>query len=180
MASEIAEEEVEDSPEEELDPLQAQEIETAKWKDQALRNAAELENFRKRMSREKLDAVVYGNQRLLEELLPVLDNFDMGMQAAEAEKGSMLYAGMDMVRKQIYDFLSNQNVKEMPTEEGNKFDPAFHEAVSLEASEDHEEESIIRVVRKGYKMGERLLRPTNVIVTQNVAEEDDQSQTEEQ
>ena len=70
----------------EIDPWEALELEAAKWKDQAVRTAAELDNYRKRMAREKQDAVRYGNQRLLEELLPVLDNFNMGMQAAAQEE----------------------------------------------------------------------------------------------
>lgn len=166
-------EQTEESPkelEEELDPWEALELEVAKWKDQAIRSAAELDNFRKRMTREKLDAVRYGNQSLLEELLPVLDNFDMGMQAAAQEKGSMLYMGMDMVQKQLNDFLSSQNVDEIPAETGGEFDPNIHEALSQEPSEDVEEGKIIRVVRKGYRIGDRLLRPSNVTVSVGISE----------
>ncbi len=161
-AAEVEVEAVEE--EEEIDPWEALELEAAKWKDQAVRTAAELDNFRKRMTREKLDAVRYGNQSLLEELLPVLDNFNMGMQAAAQEQGSMLYMGMDMVNKQLGEFLSSQNVTEIATEDGGEFDPNVHEALSQEVSEDIEEGKIIRVVRKGYRIGERLLRPANVIV----------------
>lgn len=150
--------------EQELDPMEALEIEAAKWKDQAIRTAAELDNYRKRMAREKQDAVRYGNQRLLEELLPVLDNFNMGMQAAAQEEGSMLYMGMDMVQKQLSEFLSAQSVEEVPAETGGEFDPNIHEAISQEANEEVEDGKIIRVVRKGYRIGERLLRPSNVTV----------------
>ena len=153
--------------EEEIDPWQALELEAAKWKDQAIRTAAELYNFRKRMSREKLDAVRYGNQSLLEELLPVLDNFDMGMQAAAQEEGSMLFMGMQMIHKQLDEFLSSQNVEEIPTEVGGDFDPKVHEALGQEASDEIEDGKIIRVVRKGYRIGERLLRPSNIIVAHN-------------
>ena len=153
--------------EEEVDPWQALELEAAKWKDQAIRTAAELDNFRKRMSREKLDAVRYGNQSLLEELLPVLDNFDMGMQAAAQEEGSMLFMGMQMIHKQLDEFLSSQNVEEIPTEVGGDFDPKVHEALGQEASDEIEDGKIIRVVRKGYRIGERLLRPSNIIVAHN-------------
>ena len=153
--------------EEEIDPWQALELEAAKWKDQAIRTAAELDNFRKRMSREKLDAVRYGNQSLLEELLPVLDNFDMGMQAAAQEEGSMLFMGMQMIHKQLDEFLSSQNVEEIPTEFGGDFDPKVHEALGQEASDEIEDGKIIRVVRKGYRIGERLLRPSNIIVAHN-------------
>lgn len=159
-----AENEAPDVEEKELDPMEALEIEAAKWKDQAIRTAAELDNYRKRMAREKQDAVRYGNQRLLEELLPVLDNFNMGMQAAAQEEGSMLYMGMNMVQTQISEFLTAQGADEIPAEAGVDFDPNIHEAISQEASEEIEEGKIIRVVRKGYRIGERLLRPSNVIV----------------
>ncbi|MBT8044208.1 MAG: nucleotide exchange factor GrpE [Verrucomicrobiae bacterium] len=162
VAEETASEETEE--EQEIDPWEALEIEAAKWKDQAVRTAAELDNFRKRMTREKLDAVRYGNQSLLEELLPVLDNFDMGMQAAAQEQGSMLYMGMEMVQKQLNDFLASQNVEEIAAQAGGDFDPNVHEALSQEASDEVEEGKIIRVVRKGYRIGDRLLRPSNVIV----------------
>ncbi len=155
----------------ELDPWEQLELEAAKWKDQAIRTAAELDNYRKRMSREKLDAVRYGNQGLLEELLPVLDNFNMGMQAAAQEQGSMLYMGMDMVHKQIGEFLSSQGVDEITAEVGSEFDPKLHEALSQEASDEIEAEKIVKVIRKGYRMGERLLRPANVIVSLGVVAE---------
>ncbi len=165
-ATDSAHEDTESVTEEqqELDPWEALELEVAKWKDQAIRNAAELDNYRKRMSREKLDAVRYGNQGLLEELLPVLDNFDMGMQAAAQEEGSMLYMGMQMIQKQISEFLSSQNVSEIGADVGGVFDPAIHEALSQEPSEDIEEGKIVRVLRKGYQIGDRLLRPSNVVV----------------
>ena len=168
-SSEQAPQEVDEAAEKtteevEIDPWQALELEAAKWKDQAIRTAAELDNFRKRMSREKLDAVRYGNQSLLEELLPVLDNFDMGMQAAAQEEGSMLFMGMQMVHKQISEFLSSQNVEEIPAQVGGEFDPKIHEALSQQVSEDIDEGKIVHVLRKGYRIGDRLLRPSNVIV----------------
>ena len=171
-SSEQAPQEVDEAAEKtteevEIDPRQALELEAAKWKDQAIRTAAELDNFRKRMSREKLDAVRYGNQSLLEELLPVLDNFDMGMQAAAQEEGSMLFMGMQMIHKQLDEFLSSQNVEEIPTEVGGDFDPKVHEALGQEASDEIDEGKIIRVARKGYRIGERLLRPSNIIVAHN-------------
>jgi len=178
--SEVVVDVVEEAPE--LDPWEALELEAAKWKDQAIRAAAELDNFRKRMTREKLDAVRYGNQGLLEELLPVLDNFDMGMQAAAQEQGSMLYMGMNMVQKQIGEFFISQNVIEIPAEAGGDFDPNLHEAISQEACEGIEEGKIVRVVRKGYRTGERLLRPSNVIIAlgaENAAEQGEETSQSE-
>lgn len=175
-ATESTDSTAEAAAKEELDPWEQLELEAAKWKDQAIRTAAELDNYRKRMSREKLDAVRYGNQGLLEELLPVLDNFNMGMQAAAQEQGSMLYMGMDMVHKQIVEFLSSQGVAEIPAEAGGDFDPNLHEALSQEASDDVDEEKILRVIRKGYRMGERLLRPSNVTVSLGAAADEEASE----
>ena len=154
----------EESPDEEepqAEPTPEEQI--ADWRERAIRAAADLENFRKRMEREKREARRYANQALLEELLPVLDNFQMGLQAASADAESMIYRGMEMVKKQLDEFLSRQGVEEIPAE-GIVFDPAVHEAVSQEECGDVEEGMILRVVRGGYRMSERLLRPANVVV----------------
>lgn len=146
----------------ELDPWEQLEAEVTKWKELSLRTAAEMDNLRKRTAREREEAIRYANQRLLEELLPVIDNFEMGMQAAAQDTSSMIYIGMDMVRKQLNEFLSNQGVTEIPTT--GQFDPNLHDAVSQEVSEQPEGE-IIRIARRGYKLRDRLLRPASVVVS---------------
>ena len=100
---------------EETDSQETAEVETVelpveeveKWKDAAARAQADLENFRKRMARERADAIAYANRNLLEELFPIIDNFEMGLRAAKESDGesSMIYQGMAMVRKQLEDFL---------------------------------------------------------------------------
>ncbi len=145
----------------ELDPWEQLEAEAAKWKDTSLRTAAEMDNLRKRTQREREEAIRYANQRLLEDLLPVIDNFEMGMMAAEQDKSSMIYIGMDMVRRQLNDFLENQGVEEIPTE--GQFDPNLHDAVSQEPS-DQPEGEILRTTRRGFKIRDRLLRPASVVV----------------
>lgn len=154
------------SPQESEQPPQpSPEALANKWKEAALRAAAELDNFRKRVAREKTEIRNYANQSLLEELLPVLDNFDMGMQAAASESQSMLFAGMAMVQKQIADFLLAHKVVEITTKSGDTFDPAIHEALSHEDAPDIPPGHIARVIRKGYYLGqERLLRPANVTI----------------
>lgn len=137
--------------------------EAAKWKEISLRTAAEMENLRKRTAREREDAVRYANARLLEELLPVIDNFEMGMQAASEDTSSMIYVGMDMVRKQLAEFLSAQGVEAVITD--GLFDPNLHDAVAQESCDEGEEGRILRVNRKGYKLRERLLRPASVVVS---------------
>ncbi|BCX50102.1 nucleotide exchange factor GrpE [Haloferula helveola] len=150
----------------EQDPYAALEQDVLKWKELAMRTAADLENFRKRAAREREESVRYANQSLLEELLPILDNFEMGMQAAAQEKDSMVFVGMDMVRKQLNEFLSGSGVTEVPAE-GLEFDPNLHEAVSQEESSEVEEGKVIRVVRRGYTLRDRLLRPASVVVSKS-------------
>ncbi len=147
----------------ELERELGMEDEVLKWKDMATRAAAELDNYRKRMAREKMDAIRYANQRLLEELLPVIDNFEMGMMAASQDQSSMIYQGMAMVQKQLGDFLSSQNVEEVQAE-GQMFDPNLHDALSQQENAEVEEGTILQVMRKGYRLGDRLIRPANVIV----------------
>ncbi|HEY8961562.1 MAG TPA: nucleotide exchange factor GrpE [Luteolibacter sp.] len=151
-------------PAAEIDPWEQLETEVAKWKDAAMRTAADLDNFRKRAAREREEAVRYANQRLLEELLPVIDNFEMGMQAASKEQGSMIYIGMDMVRRQLSDFLSSQGAEEIPSE-GKDFDPNVHEAVQQEETTDAPEGRVLRVIRRGFRLRDRLLRPASVVVS---------------
>ncbi len=152
-----------------LDPWEELEAEAAKWKEVSLRAAAEMDNLRKRTAREREEAIRYANQRLLEELLPVIDNFEMGMMAAAQDTSSMIYVGMDMVRKQLNDFLSSQGVEEIPA--AGQFDPNLHDAVSQEPSPGHEEGEIIRVTRRGFKLRDRLLRPASVVVADSANEE---------
>lgn len=155
-----------------LDPQAQLEADLLKWKETAMRTAADLENYRKRMSREKAEAIKFGNQRLIEELLPVIDNFNMGMMAAEAESGSMIYMGMKMVQAQMQGFLSGQGVTEAETVVGSDFDPNIHDAMSQEESDEFEEGKVIRVMRKGYLLGDRLIRPANVVVSKKADAEE--------
>ena len=152
-------------PEIPQDPLTAAKEELAQWRDRALRTQADLENFRKRAARDRADAIKYGNASLLEELLPIADNFEMGLAAATADSaGSSIAQGMQMVHKQLVDFLANNGLKEVETE-GKTFDPNVHEALSQQASEEVAEGHIIATIRKGYYLNDRLLRAANVIVS---------------
>jgi molecular chaperone GrpE len=146
-----------------LDPWEELEAEAAKWKEVSLRTAAEMDNLRKRTAREREEAIRYANQRLLEDLIPVIDNFEMGMQAASQDTKSMIYIGMDMVRRQLNEFLSSQGVEEIPTS-GN-FDPNLHDAVAQEDCSAGEDGRILRVTRRGFKLRDRLLRPASVVVS---------------
>lgn len=158
-----AEETTAAAPAAELDPWEQLEAEAAKWKEISLRTAAEMDNLRKRTAREREDAVRFANQRLLEDLLPVIDNFEMGMQAASQDTKSMIYIGMDMVRRQLNDFLAAQGVEEIPT--NIPFDPNLHDAVAQEECDAGDEGRILKVTRRGFKLRDRLLRPASVVVS---------------
>lgn len=164
------------------DPVAVLEGEVAKWKDLALRSQAELDNFRKRMAREKADSIRFGNAALLETLLPVVDNFRFGLEAAKRDAGqSVVFEGMAMVYKQLHDVLEEFGVQEVPAE-GLLFDPNLHDAVKEEDSDAVSEGHVLTVIRKGYRLHDRLLRPANVIVSRGPAQPDEagSAQTENQ
>ena len=123
----------------------------------------EFDNYRKRMVKEKEECAKFANQRLLEELLPVIDNFEMGMAAASADASSMIYIGMSMVKKQLDEFLAGNGVSAVEPVVGSMFDHATEEALQREPS-DQPEGTVLRVIRKGYMLKDRLLRPANVVV----------------
>ena len=170
--SPMSEEETKPTPEEEnIETPEAQPAEEehhevdelTKWREMALRTAAEYDNYRKRCVKDREDFTKYANRSLLEELLPVIDNFEMGMQmAAQQGTDSMIYIGMSMVQKQLADFLSAQGVEAIEATPGQEFDHNVHEAIMSEPS-DQPEGTIIRILRRGYNLRGRLLRPVNVV-----------------
>jgi molecular chaperone GrpE len=148
-----------------LDPYTALENERDRWKDLALRVQADFDNFRKRTAREVTEIRRFAASALLEDLLPVLDNFDLGLMAARQEgENSPISMGMAMVRRQLDDFLTSQGVKEIPTD-GERFDPTRHDAVATEADAAIPEGTILRVARKGYFLHDRVLRAPSVVVS---------------
>ena len=151
------------------DPVAELQLEVARWKDATLRGQAELENFRKRMAREKADAIKFGNASLLLDLLPVIDNFRFGLDAARQESASsIVFQGMSMVMKQITDFLSAQGVTEFG-DPGEVFDPNLHEAVQQEHSDARPDGQILATLRRGYRLHDRVLRAANVVVSKGPA-----------
>ncbi len=145
--------------------------ELTKWRELAMRTAAEYDNYRKRCVKDREDFTKYANRSLLEELLPVIDNFEMGMQMAGQDTSSMIYIGMSMVQKQLVDFLEGQGVEPIATEVGQMFDHNIHEAIMSEPSE-QPEGTVLRILRKGYNLRGRLLRPANVVTAAAPAEEE--------
>ncbi len=147
------------------DALAGLQADLDRFRDLALRSQADFENYRKRTARDKDDAIKYANSSLLERLLPIVDNFELGLAAAKAEgENSAIYSGMSLVSKQLSDFLSDNGL--LPIDAvGKKFDPNLHEAIAHEPSNSVPEETVIRQTRRGYKFKDRLLRPSSVVVS---------------
>ena len=146
-------------------PLSRLEGDLARFKDLALRSQADFDNYRKRAAREKEDAVKFANSAFLDRLIPILDNFELGLAAAKnSGEGTSILSGMDMVSKQLGDFLADSGVQPVDAM-GQPFDPNLHEAVAQEECADVPEGIVIRQLRKGYKLRDRLLRPATVIIS---------------
>lgn len=159
------------APVEEPFAAEAAPSEADQWKDMALRARADLDNYRKRMAQETAEARKYANSALLESLLPILDNFQFGLQAARQEPAAAnLLVGLNMVAGQLQNFLRENGLEEIRTV-GEKFDPNVHEAVAQEPSAEVPEGVIISEVRRGFRLRERLLRPASVVVSTGPAPE---------
>ena len=139
-----------------------------RFRDLALRSQADFENYKKRAAREKEDAMKYANSSLLQRLVSILDNFELGLTAAKTEsEQSPIYSGMVLVQKQLNDLLEENGLQAIEAE-GKKFDPNLHEAIAHEPS-GSAEGTVIRQARRGYRFKDRLLRPARVVVSSGPA-----------
>jgi molecular chaperone GrpE len=142
--------------------------------DRLQRLAAEFDNFRKRSAREAATTIERANERLVKELLPVLDDLARALEAAEEHEGAKLEEGVRLVHRSLADLLSKEGLSEIDT--GGRFDPHVHEALLSQPSE-ADEGSVIEVVQKGYTLGDKVLRPARVVVSAGaphvVADEED-------
>ena len=137
--------------------------EMAKLKEEYLRQLAEKENLRKRVEREKSEFYDYALSELLKEFLVVLDNFERALEAQDESDGKSFREGIQMIYKQLCDLLLKQGVTPIEVKE-KKFDPYFHQAFATEESEEVKEPQISEELQRGYKLRDRLLRPSLVKV----------------
>ena len=173
--SEEEEEAVKKEEAKELSPLEQLEEqirlkdeEILKQKDTFLREKAELDNFKKRLTKEKEDFVQFANERLLKELLQIEDNLERAMAAPNATLES-LKEGVEMIQKQFKDFLKNQKVEAIEAL-GKPFDPNLHEVLNQQESEEHEENTVIEEYSKGFTLNGRILRSAKVVISKKPAE----------
>ena len=169
-----AEEKKELTPMEQLqEQIRLKDEEIANQKDTFLREKAELENFKKRLTKEKDDFVQFANERLLQELIQIEDNLERALEVPNATLES-LKEGVEMIQKQFSTFLKNQKVE--PIEAiGKTFDPTLHEVLNQQESEEHEENTVIEQYSKGYTLNGRILRPTKVVISKKPDEKKEDS-----
>jgi molecular chaperone GrpE len=129
--------------------------------DRLQRLAAEFDNYRKRNAREQAALRERANERLVKELIPILDDLGRALEAAADHQEAKLEDGVRLVRRALSEVLTKVGLAEIETE--GKFDPHVHEALLSQPS-DAEEGSVIEVVQKGYKLGDKVLRPARVVV----------------
>jgi len=145
------------------DELEALRRERDEQRDRLLRTAAEFDNYRKRVERERREMGEQATRTLLAALLPVLDDFERALRADVGEDPDGYRRGVELIHRQLVTLLASRGVKPIEAV-GVRFDPRFHEAVLHVESPGHENGEVIEELRRGYTMGERLLRPALVKV----------------
>lgn len=145
----------------EIDKLKS---ELDEQRDTVLRVSAEFQNFKRRMEKEKSDVYKFANEKLILEILPVMDNFERALQVIEVEDNSKIKDGLDMIKKGLEGFFTKNGIEAIPTENAD-FDPNLHQAVLVEPCEGVEPDKIIQELQKGYTLNGRVIRPAMVKVS---------------
>ena len=150
--------------EEQAKQLEALQKEIASLTDQLQRKQAEFDNYRKRIDRERTEFYQHGRREVLLEMLGVLDNFERAMTSlTNADDGAAFRQGVELIYKQFKDTLTKFGIQPIEAV-GQAFDPHLHEAVTIEQTAEHEANTVLAEFQKGYKLGNQLLRPSQVKV----------------
>ena len=139
-------------------------------KDRLMRSLADLENLRKRSDRDRKDAELYGGTKLARDLLSVFDNMSRALDNIDddlREKASALVEGLELTQRELLSIFLRHKIDQIEPKEGEKFDPKYHQAMFEAPIVGTEKGSIIQVMTKGFKIGDRLLRASQVGVSSN-------------
>jgi molecular chaperone GrpE len=147
---------------EELDEIKALEKERDELLDTVQRVQAEFDNYRKRVARDQQSLVTRAHERLVKELLPIVDDLERALEAAEAHEEAKLEEGVALVTRALGEVLRKEGLEEISVD--GKFDPHVHEALLSQPSE-ADEGSVIEVIQKGYRLGDRVIRPARVVIS---------------
>ena len=170
LPSEEAVAEVVDEIQQLQEELQAAQTKAAEHKEHVLAISAEFENFRRRQQEEQKRRQVLMKEELFRELLPLVDNLDRGLDAArQSQSLEALMKGVELIRRSFDRLFENHQIEAISTD-GVDFDPALHEAMMVEERDDVPDQSIVMELQKGYKMGDRVLRPSMVKVARNASQ----------
>lgn len=143
-------------------------------KDRVLRLQAEMQNLRQRTSRELADERRYGPVAVVRDVLPVLDNIDRAIEAAEKNSDAdALLEGFRLVRQLLENVLTQHNCEPIEAV-GQPFDPDYHEAILQQPSDEHEAGNVMMATQTGYRLHDRVVRPTQVIVSTGPADTGDE------
>jgi molecular chaperone GrpE len=154
--------------------LQGMEKKATENYDKYVRAVAELDNYKKRAVREKADAIKYGNENLLRDILPLVDNMDRAMEhACNSEDFNAFREGLKMLQQQLLGCLQKHGVEKIEAV-GKDFDPNVHEAMLQVESKEHEASKVVGEFERGYLLNGRLLRPSKVSVCRRLKKEDQQ------
>ncbi len=147
-----------------LDDVARLEAERDEYLDLAQRVQAEFENYRKRAARDQERLVAHAHERLVRELLPILDDLERALDAAERHEEAQLVEGVKLVEKSLRSALAKEGLAEIETD--GAFDPHVHEALLTQPGEGAEAGSVLEVVQRGYRLGDRVVRPARVVVAE--------------
>jgi molecular chaperone GrpE len=146
------------------DPLAIALAERDAYLDHAQRVQADFENYRKRAAREQERLVAHAHERLVRELLPILDDLERALEAAERHEEAQLVEGVKLVEQSLRNALRKEGLAEIATD--GPFDPHVHEALLIQPSDSAESGAVLEVVQRGYRVGDRVVRPAKVIVAE--------------
>lgn len=159
------------------DKIAALTEENSQLKDQLLRKQADFENYRRRMVREKEDAIKFGKSGLLTDLVEVIDNFERAIKSSEEGKDyDSFHSGIVMIEQQFTNMLEQKYGLSRFAEEGDEFDPQKHEAMTMQPSDEYDVQSVVTVFQKGYMLHDRVLRPAKVVVSMPVEKEENSNE----
>ncbi|HDQ13732.1 MAG TPA: nucleotide exchange factor GrpE [Sediminispirochaeta sp.] len=155
--------------EKQLEEVQTQlaklEAENSELKNQYLRKQADFENFRKRMQREKMDAIKYANSDLLQDLVPIIDDFERAIKSSEESRDfESFHSGIKLIEHQFTNMLDRKYGLKRIESVGQEFDPQKHEAINMEESSEVETQTVVEDYQKGYFLNDRVLRHAKVKV----------------
>ncbi len=164
----VAETELVEEETVEVDPLEAAQAEAAEWKDKFLRAHADFENSKRRLEKDKMNAVAYANESFATDILAVMDSFENALTSIESandtEENSEVLKnmkeGVNLTFEQLKKILAKNSIKEVSSE--GEFDPEVHQAIMQVESDNHEVGDVVQVMQKGYTIKDRVLRPAMV------------------